>query len=330
MFTTDPKTGMRACIVVHRNNSQVPAFGATRFVKYQSEEQALEDAMNLSRIMSYKSALAGLKYGGAKGVILDDNFSSNKKNAVIAAYADKLNYLSGSFITGADAGIDLDEVRLMKKHSKFVVGLKSRPVEYTAAGLFYSLEACLKEYYGSGDFAGKSIAIQGLGKIGSALLKLVYNKFDSIYAADPDSERVKSIKKQYPEINIVAPEEIYKQKVNIFSPCALSGTLNVKTVKMIKADIICGGANNQLANQEAGEIIYNRDILYAPDYVVNAGGLISVVDEYEHGEPDPGLIIESVKRIPVRLADIFSKSKKMRNPTNVVANKIAENIFNNI
>ncbi len=326
-YITDPQSGLRAFIALHRGGLKTPAFGATRYVVYESESDALKDALQLSRSMSYKAAMAGLKYGGGKGVIIAD--PKLDKKAMLQAYAEKLNYFNGNFITGADVGLDASDLGLMATHSRFLVGSKSDPVHFTALGLYYSLEATMAQYFGNEDISGKSFAIQGLGKVGSALLSLIYERAGNIYVADIRKDVTRKIKSKYPKVHVVDTVDIYKQKVDVFAPCALSNALSIRTIKKLQAKTVVGGANGQLESSDIGAILHRLGILYAPDYVVNAGGLISVVDEYEHQGADKHRIAKRVKNIKDTLKQIFKQSKKKDCPTNIVADQMAEKIFNN-
>jgi glutamate dehydrogenase/leucine dehydrogenase len=328
-YIHDKASGMRCFIAIHRGSSKVPSFGATRFVHYKGDSEALDDVLQLSKSMSYKAALAGLKYGGAKGVIMAPRPDSKLTPAIVKAYAEKVNYFGGHFITGADVGLNGKDVKTMAKSSPYMVGVKSDPVKYTVLGLFYSIQVSLNEYYGSDDFSGRTFAIQGVGKIGSNLLDLIYGKAKKIVIADLNSEAIKRVKKDYPKVEVVSADEISKQKVDVFSPCALSNAITFKNLKKINAKVIVGGANSQLEHEDVGSLLFKMGILYAPDYVVNSGGLISVVDEYELGVSDNLRTIARVQGIKKTLQKIYDASKKEKTASNIVADRMAEKIFNN-
>lgn len=329
-FVYDDKSKLEGFIALHRGSLQNPAFGATRIVPYASKEDAIKDALRLSKLMSYKAAMAGLSYGGAKGVIiLPSGISAIERKALLKAYAQKVNYLGGRFVTGADMGISEADLKVMRSTSDYIVGMSSNPVKFTALGMFSALEIVLEEMYGLKDISGRSFAIQGVGKIGTAFLDLIYNRAGKVVIADIDAGQVAAVKKLYPKVSIVTPAAIYKQKVDVFSPCASGGVLNSKTISRIKAGIILGGANNQLEDAEVGELLFKLGILYAPDYVVNAGGLISVVDEYEHKKFDQARTMKRLNNIKVMLHSILKLSNKQNCATNIVADEMAEKIFNN-
>jgi glutamate dehydrogenase/leucine dehydrogenase len=210
-----------------------------------------------------------------------------------------------------------------------MVGVSSDPVRYTGLGLKYGVDTVLDFLYGSKSFIGRSIAIQGVGKVGSTLVGLLYKDAKKIYVADTDNDQLRKIKRQYPKVEIVTVSQIYSQKVDIFSPCALGNALTAKNITKIKAPIILGGANNQLESPHVGEILHKLGILYAPDYIVNAGGLISVVDEYEHKKFDNSRILRRLNNVKVILRTVLKKSLELKKSTNRVADEMAEKIFNN-
>jgi leucine dehydrogenase len=327
-FLSDERSGLRGFIAIHRGGLKTPAFGATRIWHYTSEKEALIDALKLSKTMSYKSAMAGLKYGGAKAVIIADFKKSWQRNMVIKKYAQKVNYLGGHFITGADVGLSEKDVRLMREVSPYIVGLKLDPVKFTVLGIFFAISVCLKEVFGKEEIAGRSFAIQGLGKVGFGLLEMLSPKGAKIFVSDIDKKKIKMAKTNFPDIVVVNPLEIERQAVDVFSPCALSNCLNQKNISGFACKIITGGANCQLESRQIGEILYKLGILYAPDYIVNAGGLISVVDEFENNNYHQGRIISRIKNIKKTLRQVFSLSRRKKQATNIIADEIAEKILN--
>ncbi|PIR96156.1 MAG: hypothetical protein COT92_02470 [Candidatus Doudnabacteria bacterium CG10_big_fil_rev_8_21_14_0_10_42_18] len=326
-FISDSKRKLKGFISIHRGNTVIPSFGATRFVSYNNSNEALRDALRLSKLMSYKSALAGLKYGGAKGVIILPQ-KAYSKTAILKAYCHSLNYLHGHFITGADVGLSGKDVRYMRKQSEFIVGVKVDPVKYTALGMLGALEVSLNEVFGSKSIKGRTFTIQGVGKIGGAMVELLYKEAKKIIVADVDKKRLTIIKKAFPKIILTTPQKIYTEKSDVFMPCALGHSLTSRTTAKLRSSIILGGANNQLANNTVGELLYKLGILYAPDYVVNAGGLISVVDEYETKNFDDARIKKRLRNIQVVLHSILKESQRSHRASNLVADQMAEKIFN--
>jgi glutamate dehydrogenase/leucine dehydrogenase len=328
-FFYDKKSGLKGFIAIHRASAERPAFGATRMLQYPSEAEALKDALRLSHLMSYKSALAGLPYGGGKAVLIGSPKTLAQKKKMLAAYAACVHLLRGSFITGADVGLTQDDVRQMRTITPFMVGVKGDPAFYTAVGVFAAIQVCLREVFGSEMIRGRSFAIQGLGKIGMGVLKRIYKDAGKIYVSEVNPLILKAAKKKYPKIHIVSPADIHKQKVDVFSPCALSDAVTSKNISELRCKIIAGGANNQLETPSLAGKLYARGILYAPDYVVNAGGLMCVVDEYEHKNSDAKRITPKVLKIKNTLSKIFAASKKKNTSPFVIANLMAEKLVKN-
>ncbi len=325
------KVKLRGYIAIHRGNTKHPAFGATRIWNYQSSDEAIIDALKLSKTMSYKAALAGLHCGGAKAVIIaKDGLQISNRNDFLKSYTEKVNFLGGHFVTGADVGIDRKDVIYMRRYSPYFVGVKADPVRFTGLGLLYSIQACVKEVFGSEKLNGRSFAIQGVGKVGSELLKLIYKYSDKIYISDINESTLKSVKEKYPKVRVVSVQEIYKQKVDVFSPCALGNCLNKENTNKLRCSIIVGGANCQLENEEIGLNLHKSGILYAPDYVVNAGGLISVYDEYENGNYRIKRVHRRLGRIVKSMKTILAESAKLKTPPYVCADGIAKNILKSI
>lgn len=326
-FIYNPLNDLIGFIAIHRGGLIRPAFGATRIWRYTSELEALKDALKLSRMMSYKSALAGLHYGGAKAVLMDLSNNAKRKKLVLKSYAHRVNYLSGHFITGADVGIDERGLKLMASESKYMVGLKSDPVKLTVLGVFYAMQVCLKEIFGKEEINGKTFAIQGLGKTGIGLLHLLYKDAKAIFVSDINSAQVRKVKDEFPKVEVVKSTEIIGLEVDVFAPCALSNAISYKNLPSLRCKIIVGSANSQLEDDKIGELLYKLGILYGPDYVVNAGGLIAVVDEYENGNSHQKRVDKRVEAIKKTLATVITKSKKTGKATNLVANEMAEKIF---
>jgi len=228
-YIQDRESGLKGFIAIHRGNSRYPAFGATRLWHYASFSDALKDVLLLSKLMSRKTALAGLRYGGGKGVIIGKPKNASNKNTLLKAYAQRLNLLGGSFITGADVGLTQHDVKTMRKETPYVVGLRSDPAQFTALGLLYAIHACMKEIFGRETINGRSFAIQGLGKVGFELLKLIYPESKNVFVSDVNKKTVARVKSRFPNIKVVNQSEIHKQKVDVYSPCALGDHLIRKT-----------------------------------------------------------------------------------------------------
>jgi len=326
IFLEDKSCGLVGFIAIHRGGNIQPAFGATRLWRYRSSLEALIDSLRLSRLMSYKSALAGLKYGGAKGVLIQPK--SCERGALLKAYAQKVNSLGGKFVTGADVGLDDKDVEVLASYSDYIVGTKSDPVRFTCLGVLFSIQSCLQQIFGKNNLDRRTFAIQGVGKTGIGILGMIYPHAKKIYVSDIDSTKLTSVKQKFPKVKTISPYDIYNQAVDVFCPCALSNAINRKFIPLLRCAIVVGSANNQLEEDSLGETLRKADILFAPDYIVNSGGLISVVDEFEHKNFDEKRVEERVQHIPKTLRAIFEKSKRSREATNLVANKMAEKIFN--
>lgn len=334
-FAQDKATGLRAVIAVHRANPDVPSFGATRFWQYASSLEGVKDALRLSRLMSYKAALAGLECGGAKGVIISENdpreINGSQRESLLETYAARVNMLGGRFVTGTDVGISQDDLDIMRRGCRHIIGFNDNSTAFTALGVFEGVKAALSEVFGSSELAGHSFAIQGLGKIGGGLLAHLYEAAGSdakIYVSDIESAQLEKMKAQYPRITPVASEAISQQQVDVFAPCALSGAVNKKNIEKLSCKIVAGGANNQLESESVGDRLHERGILYAPDYVLNAGGLIAVFDEYKYPAYDRARVEKAVRHIPETLKNIFAESRTEKIPPSRAANRIAERIFN--
>lgn len=324
----DDSIGLKGYIAIHRRNEQLPSFGATRLWNYGSEDEALRDALGLSRIMSYKAAMASLPYGGAKAVIIgNDNWKTNRRE-LLRAYAEVVNKLEGSFITGTDVGLNQDDLRIAGEVSKYFVGFNDKATESTALGIFDAIAVCLEQVFGNDSVAGRKFAIQGLGKVGTELTKLLYPTAEKIYVCDINENRVKDFIREFPKCVAVPISEIHKQDVDVFSPCALSHSLTIKVINELRCPIVCGGANSQLEREEVGSLLFAKDILYAPDYVANSGGLISVADEYGNEVYDSERLKAKVMTIKDTMTNILVTSQKMGEATNFVANMMAEKVFN--
>ncbi len=297
-----------AFIAIHRGG-RVPSFGATRIWRYETSQDALRDALHLSRIMSYKAALAGLPYGGAKGVIfpLTDKVPREK---ILQEYARRVNIYNGFFITGADVGVDQNDVRIMQKESASIVGSKVDPVYFTGVGLWYGVLECLRDVFGTDSISDRTFSIQGLGKTGMALLSYIYEDAKAIYVSDISESKIAEARAQYPRIQVIGPRQIYTRPVDVFVPCALSNAITRTNVKFLQCKIIVGSANGQLEHESVGDELFQKGILYAPDYVVNAGGLISVAHEYRFGNGNKIEIAKEVSEISKTMHMILEMSRK--------------------
>jgi len=308
-FLYDEKSGLRGFIAIHRGGLLNPALGATRFWDYESDAECLRDALRLSKLMSYKAALAGLKYGGAKAVLMKTPENLKNRNRMFKAYATKVDFLGGKFITGTDVGVSNEDIDLMKKHTPSVIGNKVDPAYFTAYGVMLGIKTSLKKIYGNEKIRGRTFAIQGIGKTGEHLLRLLYPSAQLIYVSDIDTHKIQYAKKKFPKIKVVDPENIHKQKVDVFVPCAMSNALNSESVSQLKCKIVAGSANNQLAGDHIGNLLHQLKVLYAPDYVVNVGGAMAIPGIETLGWSQTEAEDEVVKSVSYALQRIFEMAE---------------------
>ena len=284
LFCYDKEVGLKAIVAIH-DTTLGPALGGTRMWPYATEEEALNDALRLSRGMTFKAAAAGLNLGGGKAVIIGDP-KKDKSEALFRVYGRFINSLNGRYITAEDVGTDVNDMEYMFTETDYVVGIEKthggsgNPAPFTALGIFQGIKACLEQVFGSDDLKGKLVAVQGVGQVGSNLIRRLNAAGAKVVACDIDSEKLKKAQSEL-GFEIVPQEELLAMECDIFSPSALGSVINDKTVNKFRAKIIAGCANNQLERPEHAEILRERGIVYAPDYVINAGGLINVYQELE-------------------------------------------------
>ncbi len=320
--------GLKGYIAIH-NTTLGPAVGGTRFWIYKNEKDALSDVLRLSKSMTYKCALAGVPFGGGKAVIIA-NKHTKKNKKFLELYASKINLLNGMFFTGEDVGLTMDDIKILVKHSKYVIGGPKNsgdPSPWAALGVYYSILASVECIYSSRSLYNKKIAVKGLGKVGGGLIKYLYKSGADIYVADIDESRIKYIKKKYPKIHVVSADRIHKQKVDVYAPCALGKEFTKKTINELQCKIICGAANNQLGTKEDGIRLFKKGILYIPDYLANSGGLINVVSELEKDGYNRKKVSKKVKGIYDTTKKIINTSIKTNRPTSEVADSLAKTYF---
>ncbi|MCS6789254.1 MAG: hypothetical protein NZ484_01670, partial [Patescibacteria group bacterium] len=295
LFFNDDKLSLRGFIAIHSIFNKL-SLGATRFCEYKSEIDALNDVLKLSKNMTYKCAVSDIKYGGAKAVIIKKE-KSYKSIDFLKKYAFFVNSLNGLFKTGADVGIFEEDIKILKKYSKHIIDdySKNDPSYWTAVGIFYAIKSSLNFVFKNDLFIDKTFAIKGVGKVGFNLLKLILEHKGNVIVSDKNDNLIKKIKKTFPTVKIVDHKNIHKEKVDVYSPCALSNEFTEKNIKDLNCKIICGGANNQLENEVIGELIFKKGIIYVPDYLSNSGGLISVVSTYENKSKK--FLLNKIKKI---------------------------------
>lgn len=326
----DPASGLKGFIAIH-NGSLGPALGGTRVFPYKNKQAALKDVLSLSRAMTYKSALAGLPFGGGKGVIIADPKNKNIKK-ILKSYAQQVKKLKGKFYTGEDVGLSEADVHYMLKFCPYFIGKKQLagdPSPYAGLSAFLCIKETLKFLHGSPSVAGKTFTVKGAGKTGGALMELINNEGGKIIAvADTSPERIKHLKAKYPGIKIVAKEKIAAIAADVFCPCALGRDITKSNIKNLKVKIVAGTANNQLESPEIARQLFAKGIIHVPDYIANGGGLINVANELLSGTFRRNRVIKSINKIPDILNEVLEISKKQNTNPDEVADSIAEKIFN--
>jgi leucine dehydrogenase len=326
----DRAGGLTAIIAVH-STALGPAAGGVRFWHYPNRADAVTDALRLSRGMSYKNAMAGLPLGGGKGVILSDQ-AGTKTAALLEAFGKAVNTLGGCYVTAEDVGISTDDMVAISKQTKFVSGLPvakgdagGDPGPFTAYGVFLGVKAAVKRALGKDSAAGVHVAIQGVGSVGGGLARLLAEEGAKLTLADVNAGRAKALADQLGG-TAVAADEILRVEADVISPNALGAILTEESIAALRAPVVAGGANNQLAMPEDGDRIHARGILYAPDYVINAGGIINVGLEYL-GQGDETEVRARIRRIPDRLEQVWSESAQTGDPAARVADRIAQRLI---
>lgn len=282
LFANDDVSGLRAVIAIH-NTTLGPALGGCRMWPYESEEEAVTDALRLARGMTYKSAAAGLDLGGGKAVIIGDP-RKDKTETLLRAFGRFVDTLGGRYITAEDVGIRGEDVEIIHMETEHVVGLPSGPgaggdpSPVTAYGVVCGIKACLEQVFGDCSFSGRSVAVQGIGNVGYSIVKHLTEEGAEVYVTDVFEERVDAVVKEF-GAKPVSPGEIYDTCCDVFCPCALGGVINGETVTRLRCKIVAGSANNQLKEDKHGDALEDLGILYAPDYIINAGGVINVAEE---------------------------------------------------
>ncbi|HEX5755765.1 MAG TPA: Glu/Leu/Phe/Val dehydrogenase dimerization domain-containing protein, partial [Arenimonas sp.] len=279
VYCHNKDAGLKAIIAIH-NTVLGPALGGTRMWPYASEQDALNDVLRLSRGMTYKAAVSGLNLGGGKAVIWGDP-NKDKSEALFRAFGRFVNSLNGRYITAEDVGIDVNDMEYVLRETEFVTGVhqvhggSGDPSPFTAYGTLQGLMAALNVKFGNEDVGKYAYAVQGVGHVGMEFVKLLHERGAKIFVTDINKDAVQRAVDEF-GAEAVGLDEIYDVDAEVYSPTALGGTLNVNTIDRLKAKVICGAANNQLANEEIGDELHRRGVLYAPDYAVNAGGLMNV------------------------------------------------------
>ena len=325
VFCHNKDAGLKAIIAIH-NTVLGPALGGTRMWPYKTEQDALNDVLRLSRGMTYKNAVAGLDIGGGKAVIIGDP-AKDKSEALFRAFGQFVESLGGRYITAEDVGIDVNDMEYVFKETEYVTGVhqvhggSGDPSPFTAYGALQGLMATLQKRFGDEEVGKYSYAVQGLGHVGMEYVKLLKERGAKIFVTDIHQALVDKAVTEY-GAEAVGLDEIYDVPADVYSPCALGGTVNEQTLPRLKAKVICGAANNQLANTQIGDEVEKRGILYAPDYAVNAGGVMNVALEITGYNRERAM--RMMRTIYHNLARIYEISDRDGIPTYKAADRMAE------
>ena len=322
VMCSDPSIGYRGILAVH-STKLGPALGGTRFWQYATDEEAIVDALRLSRGMTYKNAVAGLKLGGGKSIIIGDNKTTDREK-LFRAHGRFVESLGGRYITAEDVGTSTKDMDFVHMETKHVAGLAAKsgdPSPVTAHGVFRAVQASANWVWGTDSLEGKTVTIQGCGSVGSYLAKELHEAGARLIVSDIDSAKAARVAKAT-GAKVVEGDAIFSADADIFSPCALGGIINDTTIPKLKVRIVAGGANNQLLEERHGEELMRRGILYAPDYVANAGGVINVYGEVAGWDAQKAL--DKADDIYDTVLKVFDIAEKMNIPKYEAADRLAE------
>lgn len=335
-FCCDPETGLRAIIAIH-NTARGPALGGCRMFPYVNDEEALRDVLRLSRGMTYKSALANLNLGGGKSVIIGDP-RQHKTEALLESMGRFLEQLGGLYIAAEDSGTSVSDLKVMGRQTTNVAGIRDRPgfdgkpsngdpSPATAWGTFVGIQAAVKHKLGRSDLEGLKVAVQGIGNVGYRLAQHLAEAGAKLWVYDIHQDQMNRAVAELGATPATA-EEILYLPVDVVAPCAMGAVLNDQSIAKLQAPIIAGAANNQLASPAHDDVLWKHGVLYAPDFVINAGGIIDVY--YERTGPDPDAVRAHVDTIGQTLQEIFARSDRDGLPTGQIANRLAEERFQHL
>lgn len=331
VYCQNREFGLKAIIAIH-NTALGPALGGTRMWPYKNEEEALIDVLRLSKGMTYKAATAGLNLGGGKAVIIG-NPKTQKSEGLFRAFGAFINSLNGRYITAEDVGTSVRDMEYIFMETPYVTGIPSAfggsgdPSPYTAHGVFVGIKAAVLEKFKQKDLKGVRVAVQGLGNVGSHLVQYLNEAGALVTIADIDKEKVSLLAERY-NLKVEDPKSIVTAECDVFAPCALGGVINDDTLPHLRCQIVAGGANNQLAELRHGDHLRERGILYAPDYVINAGGLMNVFVELEGYSPQRAM--DKTTQVFDNLLQVFRIAKEDGVSTHRAADRLAEKRLNEI
>jgi len=329
-FKVNPKTGLRAIVALH-NLTLGPAIGGCRFLEYDSSAHAVRDAMRLARGMTYKSAITRVPHGGGKSVVIrPKNMSDAQRVEIMEEFGEFVDSFGGAYITAEDSGTSVADMDIIATRTEHVLGTSTNvassgdPSPVTARGVLHGIQAAVKYKYDRDDLDGLRVAVQGVGHVGFPLAKYLHELGAKLIVTDINQDALKRCEREF-QATVVSPEEIYSVQADIFAPCALGASINDATISQLTCDIVAGSANNQLAEDRHGAELRARNILYAPDYVINAGGLIQVVADLA-GE-DADWARAKTEGIYDSLIEIFRRADSDGLPTGEVTDRIVEEML---
>ena len=326
LFVNNEKAGLKAIIAIHNTNLG-PAIGGCRLFPYASFDDALFDVLRLSRGMSHKNAVAGLAHGGAKGVIIAD--PSQKTEAMFEAFGEAVNNLGGEYITAEDVNTTCDDALVMLRKTNHICGLPQNsgdPSPFTARGVWQGIKATAKVLYGSDSLDGLTVAVQGLGKVGYDLCRMLHNSGAKLIVANRSNKEIALRAAEEFGAKVVATNEILSQKCDILSPNAMGAIINPTTIPTLNCKAVAGGANNQILDDASGLALKARGIFYAPDFVINGGGVINAAAEVD-GPYNKEAVLKKVDNIYNSIEHILNESKATGEPEGVIATRYAESLI---
>ncbi len=320
VFCNDSESGLQAIVSIH-DTTLGPGVGGCRMWEYTSDDNALTDVLRLSKGMTYKNAMAGLPFGGGKAVIIG-NSHTQKSEVLFKVFGRFLNNLNGRYITAEDVGITTADMAIVNSETSFVAGLEGKsgdPSPVTAYGVYKGIKASVQHKFARNSLDGLKVSVQGVGHVGYYLCEYLHNDGVELVVTDIDQDSINRVVDEF-SATVVSTDDIYDQHVDVYAPCALGATVNDDTLKRLKCSIIAGAANNQLAEDRHGMELMQRSILYAPDYIVNAGGIINISFEENYQQQ---AAFDKVDEIYDTLIEVFETSAREGNPTNFIADQLA-------
>lgn len=328
VFCNDTRVGLKAIIAMH-STVLGPATGGCRMWDYKNDEEAMTDVLRLSKGMTYKASLAGLDWGGGKAVIMGDPKKAKSKE-MLERFGEMVDRLGGNYITAKDVGIGADDLKTIKNKTKHVLGIEGEPGSSgdpspgTAWGVYHGIRSCAKFAFGAQSLSGLKISLQGLGSVNYYLIEHLLADGAKIVGTDIDQTVIDRAVKKY-GIEVIKPQSIYDYPCDIFSPGALGAIVNSETIPMLKCKIVAGASNNQLKTPDDGHALMKRGIVYAPDYAINAGGLINIYHEtHDQGGYNKGRAFDHIAKVGPTIATILDRAKAENQPTFIIADRMAE------